>query len=76
MSTDSVSADRGMELRGQLGLLSQEDLAAILDVGVDTLAEWRRLRKGPDFVKMGKGVMYRRDDVAAWVKRKVVPVVE
>lgn len=67
--------DKGATLRARLGLLSQEELASILDIGVETLAEWRRLKKGPDFVRTGKGVMYRQDDVLTWMKRNVVPVV-
>lgn len=64
----------GQHLRGKLGLLTQEELALILDVGVETLREWRRLKQGPDFVKAGKNVMYREVDVLEWIKLNVVPV--
>ena len=47
----------------------------MLDVTTDTLREWRRLKQGPDFVKTGKGVMYRETDLQDWLKRNVVPVV-
>lgn len=62
-------------LRSKLGLITQEDLALLLDVSVDTLREWRRLKQGPDFVRAGKGVMYREVDVQEWIERSVVPVV-
>lgn len=65
---------RGESLREKLGLMTQEELALILDVSVDTLREWRRLRQGPDFVKAGKGVMYREVDIHDWLKLNVVPV--
>jgi predicted DNA-binding transcriptional regulator AlpA len=65
----------GVHLRARLGLVTQEELADMLDVSTDTLREWRRLRQGPDFVKTGKGVMYREADVQDWLKRNVVPVV-
>lgn len=73
---DSTEGGRaGVNLRARLGLITQEELAAILDVSSDTLREWRRLKQGPDFVKTGKGVMYREVDVQDWLKRNVVPVV-
>lgn len=62
-------------LRAKLGLLTQVELAELLDVSVDTVREWRRLKQGPDYVKAGKGVMYREVDVQEWLKRNVVPVV-
>jgi predicted DNA-binding transcriptional regulator AlpA len=62
-------------LRSRLGLVTPEDLAAALDVSVDTLREWRRLKQGPDFVKTGKSVMYREIDVQEWLERNVVPVI-
>lgn len=72
--TTVLSFDAYM-IRKRLGLLSQMELAAMLDVTVETLREWRRLKQGPDFVKTGKGVMYRECDVQDWMKRNVVPVV-
>lgn len=65
---------RGSSLREKLGLLTQEDLALLLDVSADTLREWRRLKQGPDFVKAGKGIMYREIDIQNWLKLNVVPV--
>ena len=65
---------RGSSLREKLGLLTQEDLALLLDVSADTLREWRRLKQGPDFVKAGKGIMYREVDIQNWLKLNVVPV--
>ena len=46
----------------------------LLDVSADTLREWRRLKQGPDFVKTGKGVMYREVDIQEWLRHNVVPV--
>lgn len=65
----------GVDLRARLGLMTQDELAIMLDVTPDTLREWRRLKQGPDFVKTGKAVMYRESDVQDWLKRNVVPVV-
>lgn len=67
--------EKGDLLRSKLGLITQEDLSLMLDVSVDTLREWRRIKQGPDFVRTGKGVMYREADIQDWLKRNVVPVV-
>ena len=55
--------------------MSQEELAAMISVTVETLREWRRMKQGPDFVRMGKSVMYRESDIQDWMKRNVVPVI-
>jgi hypothetical protein len=65
---------QGTVLRNRLGLLTPEELALVLEVTTDTLREWRRLNRGPDFVRTGKGIMYRECDVQEWVKLNVVPV--
>ena len=63
---------RSEALRGKLELLTQEELAQVLDVTSDTLREWRRLKQGPDYVKAGKNVMYRERDVLQWLAVNVV----
>lgn len=45
----------------------------MLNVTEETLREWRRLKTGPDFVKAGKSVCYREDDVKQWLEMNVVP---
>ncbi len=70
-----MEQEKAKMLRSRLGLVTQEDLALALDVSVDTLREWRRLKQGPDFVKTGKNVMYREVDVQEWLERNVVPVI-
>ena len=61
--------------RARLGLLTQDELAAVLDVSPETLREWRRIKQGPDYVKAGKTVMYREKDVIRWIERNIVPIV-
>ena len=70
----TTASTRPTTLRARLGLLTTEELADMLDITPGTLIEWRRLKQGPDFVKTGKGVMYRECDVQDWLKRNVVPV--
>jgi hypothetical protein len=49
------------------GLLTPEALSAELGVPVKTLAQWRYLRNGPAWVKVGRHVRYRRGDVDGWL---------
>jgi hypothetical protein len=41
-------------------------------VSVRTVQAWRRLKKGPKFVKIGHHVFYRRVDLVAYVEQSVV----
>lgn len=54
-------------LRQDLGLLTEEELAAALDVRLSTLAGWRSRKEGPVFTRLGKRVFYRLDDVIEWI---------
>lgn len=72
---EGVQVRPGVYLRARLGLMTAEELGEMIGVTIGTLAEWRRLGQGPDFVRAGKGVMYREVDVQDWLKRNVVPVV-
>lgn len=54
-------------VRGAIGLLDEDTAAAVLDVEPSTLATWRSQGKGPDSVKLGKGVFYTATSLAAWV---------
>lgn len=68
-----IAAEYAVTLRSEMGLLSQEDLAVLLEVKVQTLRQWRRLGRGPDFVKTQKSIYYRRSDVEKWLSMNVVP---
>lgn len=54
-------------IRQELGIYNEQELAAALGVTADTLGQWRAKNTGPDHVKLGKAVFYRREDVAKWV---------
>jgi predicted site-specific integrase-resolvase len=57
-----------------LELWTQAQLAALLNVKPNTLREWRRLGKGPAYIRIQKGVFYRKADVENWLEdNKVVP---
>jgi predicted DNA-binding transcriptional regulator AlpA len=48
-------------------LLTQETLAAELKMKPQSLADWRHRGKGPDYVKLGQLVRYRRSDIDLWL---------
>jgi len=53
-------------------LLSEDGAAMVLGVSPRTLQAWRYDSdpfKGPEWVKIGRAVRYRRGDVQAWIER-------
>ncbi|WP_045761958.1 helix-turn-helix transcriptional regulator [Xanthomonas albilineans] len=49
-------------------LLNEKSAAAVLAVAVTTMRNWRALRTGPRYVKVGKrSVRYRRADLEAFI---------
>lgn len=53
-------------------MLTPEALAEYLgDVSVDTLREWRRRDRGPAWLKVGKHIRYRWQDVEAWERKQL-----
>lgn len=67
----AVAPGRGERLRDAFQLLSPADLAALIGIDERTLAVWRSTRRGPDFVRLGRAVFYRRADVLSWVELNV-----
>jgi DNA-binding transcriptional MerR regulator len=53
-------------------LMTPAELAAWLggDITEDTLQLWRTRGGGPEFVKAGRFVRYRPEDVTEWLKRR------
>ncbi len=48
-------------------LLTLTEAAAKLRTPVATLRYWRHLGAGPDSFRLGRRVMYRRDDLDRWI---------
>lgn len=48
-------------------LLTPTQLSEELDMTVEALAQWRYKGVGPRFLKEGRWVRYRRQDVEAWL---------
>ncbi len=53
-------------------LMSPAELAAFLggDINVITLSQWRYRGTGPKFVKTGRYVRYRPEDVREWLSQR------
>jgi DNA-binding transcriptional regulator YiaG len=62
----------GTTLRHQLGLFTPSEVAALFNVGVKTLREWRYTGKGPRFVQTPKKIFYRVVDIARYLEEEVV----
>lgn len=62
----------GQALREKVDVLNERELAELLELRPQTLAVWRAEKSGPDFVKVGKQVLYRRADVMDWINSNVV----
>ncbi|MBT1167007.1 helix-turn-helix domain-containing protein [Bifidobacterium simiarum] len=73
MSDDVVTiAPAFAEIAGQLPPLSTpEDLGRVLHIPVNTLNDWRSRGRNLRFVKIGRMVYYRREDVLAYLQSQV-----
>ncbi len=48
-------------------LLSTQNLAAYLQVPIQTIYRWRSCGEGPPGIRVGRHIRYRGDDVEAWL---------
>lgn len=44
--------------------------AEYLSLSANTLNKWRTQGRGPRFVKLGRSVCYRREDLEAWLQQQ------
>ncbi|QDG76717.1 AlpA family transcriptional regulator [Labrenzia sp. PHM005] len=52
-------------------LLNETKAAEYLGLSIRTLQAWRVRGEGPVFVKLGRAVRYRPDDLQAWVNDRI-----
>ncbi|CTQ69499.1 helix-turn-helix transcriptional regulator [Roseibium alexandrii] len=52
-------------------LLNENKAAEYLGLSVRTLQAWRVRGGGPTFVKAGRAVRYRPDDLNAWINERM-----
>lgn len=67
------AAHIGHALRQRFGLLNPAEFALLIGIDERTAASWRLRGAGPDYVKLGRAIFYRREDVDAWIKLNVMP---
>jgi predicted DNA-binding transcriptional regulator AlpA len=48
-------------------LMTMTEVAAVVRAPTDTLRYWRSIGSGPPSFKLGRRVVYREDDVNAWI---------
>ena len=55
------------------GLMTPRDAAVYIGVKINTLAVWRMTnRYGLRYLKLGKAIRYRKDDLDEWLASKAV----
>jgi helix-turn-helix protein len=50
-----------------LDLRSSQEIAELLGITVECLITWRRARKGPAFIRLGRKIAYDMQDVNSWL---------
>ena len=71
ITSEPASLPRAERLRDAFALLSEADLGALIGVDPRTLTVWRCQKRGPDVVKLGRAIFYRRADIDAWIALNV-----
>jgi predicted DNA-binding transcriptional regulator AlpA len=56
-----------VELAGCPEIATPAQVAKLTGTTVGTLASWRWRGMGPAYVRMGRSIRYRREDVAAYI---------
>jgi predicted site-specific integrase-resolvase len=51
--------------------LTPEELAELWNVPLATLSQWRWNGRGPEFIKLGKRIMYRLQEVEVFEEEKL-----
>ena len=67
LSPEKQIAEIASRVRSAIGLVNEDEAAAVIGVEPSTLATWRSQGKGPEYVKLGKGVFYTVNDMSKWV---------
>ena len=73
-NTEHRANDHGDSARDStnVDLLTQEEAASMLHKSLRVLRFWRTAGIGPAYVKLGKTVLYARNDLLAYVRSNTV----
>ena len=47
----------------------EKEAAKKLGIAVQTLRNWRHIRRGPAYVKLGRSVRYRTEDILEFIEK-------
>jgi predicted DNA-binding transcriptional regulator AlpA len=53
-------------------LLDCEETAKLIRHNTQTLASWRCKGRGPEYIKIGRSVYYRRSAISSWLAQQIV----
>jgi predicted DNA-binding transcriptional regulator AlpA len=53
-------------------LLTEKEAALLMRKSIKCLQQWRLLRRGPRFVKIGRSVLYPRAEIESYIDRHIV----
>lgn len=57
--------------------LGTQEAASFIGVKADTVKHWRKRHQGPPFIRAGRRIVYRTQDLIAWQEaHRVVPEIE
>lgn len=59
-----------MNMNKAFQAMDEKQASKILGVSVQTLRNWRHLRKGPSYMKMGRAVRYNLEDLQDYMEKK------
>lgn len=68
MLENSPNASEATPQSSQKALLTTSEAAAYLGLAISTLNKWRCFGEGPQFIKLGRAVRYRLDDLDRFVE--------
>lgn len=55
-------------------LLNDKTTAKMIKMSVQTLRNWRHMRKGPTYLKIGRSVRYRQEDLEKFLKNNRIKI--
>jgi len=55
------------------GLFGEGQAARFLNLSVRTLQAWRTRGEGPAYVRAGRAIRYRQQDILAWIQANTIP---
>jgi predicted DNA-binding transcriptional regulator AlpA len=59
-------------MKEEAQFLKDLEVHKLTGLGLSTLRNYRHLRKGPPYVKVGRAVRYERNDVIAWLNAQKI----